>query len=69
MVVLYDAGTETDEPPGGGPNQAPRQPASDTGPDEHGKVGPAGKRFAFPPVAAVIRLTVEPVETGAEVTG
>jgi len=33
-VMLYDAGTEQDEEPGVGLNQAPRQDGSNTGPDE-----------------------------------
>ena len=35
---LWDAGTEKDEEPGLGPNQAPRQKAPNTGEAEHGKV-------------------------------
>ena len=31
-IHLYDAGTEIDETPGSGPNQAPRQSGPDTGP-------------------------------------
>ena len=30
-VMLYDAGTEVNEAPGRGPNQAPRQGGPDTG--------------------------------------
>ena len=33
-IYLWDAGTEINEPPGLGPNQAPRQGAPDTGPAE-----------------------------------
>lgn len=36
--VLWDAGTEKDEEPGIGPNQAPRQKAPNTGEAENGKV-------------------------------
>ena len=39
MVMLWDAGTEKDEAPGVGPNQAPRQSAPNTGPAEDGFVG------------------------------
>ncbi|MGH8247245.1 MAG: spondin domain-containing protein, partial [Gammaproteobacteria bacterium] len=37
-VMLWDAGTEVNEAPGAGPNQAPRQTAANTGPDENGVV-------------------------------
>src|SRR5262245_21834838 len=36
--ILWDAGTEVNEEPGIGPNQAPRQKAPNTGTAEHGKV-------------------------------
>jgi hypothetical protein len=36
--ILWDAGTEVDEEIGIGPNQGPRQPAPNTGPDEHSVV-------------------------------
>jgi Spondin_N len=36
--ILWDAGTEKDEEPGIGPNQAPRQKAPNTGEAENGKV-------------------------------
>lgn len=38
QFVLWDAGTEVDEEIGIGPNQGPRQPAPNTGPDEHSVV-------------------------------
>lgn len=59
-VMLWDAGTEKDEAPGVGPNQAPRQAGPNTGPDEHGVVGAADDGFAYPAVADVIQLTVLP---------
>jgi hypothetical protein len=63
-VLLWDAGTEVDEPPGEGPNQAPRQSAGDTGDAEDGPVRPVSEvddGFSYPPVADVIRVTVTPV--------
>jgi hypothetical protein len=36
--ILWDVGTEVDEEIGIGPNQGPRQPAPNTGPDEHSVV-------------------------------
>lgn len=38
QVGVYDAGTEVDETPGSGPNQAPRQSGLDTGTEENGVV-------------------------------
>ncbi len=37
-ATLYDAGTEVNEEPGFGPNQAPRQAGPNTGPDENGVI-------------------------------
>jgi hypothetical protein len=60
MVHLYDAGTEVDEPPGFGPNQAPRQPAPNTGPAEGGVVRMVtDPRFTDP--ADVLHLTITPI--------
>lgn len=64
QVLLWDAGTEVNQEPGLGANQAPRQAAPDTGPDENGNVvliadgatGPGG--FTYPNVAEVIRVTI-----------
>jgi hypothetical protein len=39
-ATLYDAGTEINEEPGFGPNQAPRQPGPNSGPDENGVIHP-----------------------------
>ena len=36
MLNLWDAGTEVNEEPGAGPNQAPRQSGPNTGMDENG---------------------------------
>ena len=38
LLGLWDAGTEVNEAPGAGPNQAPRQAGPNTGPDEGGVV-------------------------------
>ncbi len=38
QVSLWDSGTEVDEEPGTGPNQAPRQSGPNTGDDENGLV-------------------------------
>jgi hypothetical protein len=60
MVRLYDAGTEKDELPGAGPNQAPRQKSMNQGPSEGAKVRPADDGFTYPSVGSVIKLTVTP---------
>lgn len=59
-VDLFDAGTEISEPPGVGPNQAPRQGTLNTGPSEDKPVRAVGHEFQVPPVAAVIKVTVIP---------
>ena len=57
---LWDAGTEVNEEPGFGPNQAPRQAGPNTGPDEGGVVRPvsdAGDGFNYPAVSDFLRIT------------
>jgi hypothetical protein len=56
-VVLWDAGTEVNEAPGLGSNQAPRQSGPNTGPAEGGFVRPVNDGFAYPAVTSVIRVT------------
>ncbi|MEM1043628.1 MAG: spondin domain-containing protein [Bacteroidota bacterium] len=59
---LYDAGTEVNEEPGTGPNQAPRQPGPDTGTDENGvvqRVVDVNDGFKYPGNNEVIRATLE----------
>jgi hypothetical protein len=60
QIVLWDAGTELNELPGFGPNQAPRQPHPNTGPAEHGVVHPVKDRFVYPAVGRVLRITITP---------
>jgi hypothetical protein len=57
-VRLWDAGTEVNEAPGAGPNQAPRQAKPDTGPDENGTVHPVADGFNYPEVNQVIAVTI-----------
>lgn len=57
-VGLFDAGTEISEPPGVGPNQAPRQGKPNTGLSEDKPVRAVGYEFPTPPVSAVIKVTV-----------
>jgi hypothetical protein len=63
QILLWDAGTEVNEEPGLGPNQAPLQPAPNTGPAEHGVVRPISEvkdGFHYPTVAEVLRVTITP---------
>ncbi len=58
MVQLWDAGTEQNEPPGTGPNQAPRQSGANTGPAEDGTVQEIVTGDAYPATDTVIRVTI-----------
>ena len=60
FIRLYDAGTEKDELPGAGSNQAPRQKGMNEGPEEGGSVRPADDGFTYPAVNTVIKLTIAP---------
>ncbi len=64
MFLLWDAGTEVNEFPGVGPNQAPRQPAPNTGLDENGEVRQVNDGYSYPAVDQVIRVTVTPLSSG-----
>ncbi len=58
QIMLWDAGTETNELPGFGLNQAPRQSGPDTGMDENGVVQPVNDGFTYPAVSDVIKVTI-----------
>lgn len=55
---LWDAGTEVNQEPGLGPDQAPRQMHDNTGAAEHGVVRVVNDQFTYPRVSDVIRVTV-----------
>lgn len=57
-VQYWDAGTEVDEAPGAGPNQAPRQTAANTGPVENGAIDLQDNGVSYPSISAVIQLTI-----------
>ena len=61
QLTLCDAGTEVNEEPGLGPNQAHRQSGPNTGPSEHGAVRSVSDRFTYPKTADVIRVTIKPM--------
>ncbi len=61
QIDLWDAGTEVNQEPGVGADQAPRQAGPDTGADEMGVVlleADAADMYEYPPVAATIRVTI-----------
>ena len=68
-LMLWDAGTEVNEEPGEGANQAPRQGGANTGMDEGGVVQPVNDGFTYPAVMDVIRLTINVTATGVESPG
>jgi hypothetical protein len=57
-VMLWDAGTETNEAPGIGMYQAPRQPGANSGPAEGGLVRLVDDGYTYP--MSVIRVTITP---------
>ena len=57
-ITLWDAGTELNEAPGAGPNQAPRQAMPNSGPAEGGSVRPVTDGFAYPSAREVLELSV-----------
>ncbi len=60
-IDLWDAGTEVNQEPGVGADQAPRQAGPDTGADEMGVVqlvADSGDGHSYPPVAALVRVTI-----------
>ena len=60
-ILLWDAGTEVNEEPGVGTNQAPRQSEPNTGTDENGTVeliSDVDDGFTYPDVQDVIQVTV-----------
>ena len=65
MFLLWDAGTETNEFPGVGPNQAPRQSGADTGDAEMGIVSQVNDGYVYPDVADVIRVTITAMASGS----
>ncbi len=69
QVQLYDAGTEVNQEPGVGADQAPRQSGADTGADENGTVqaiADVDDGFTYPAVADVISVTLS--ESGGTFT-
>lgn len=63
QVQLWDAGTEVNQEPGVGPDQAPRQTGPDTGPDEGGVVQIVSDEFTYPSTSATILVTISVAES------
>ncbi|MFB6249352.1 MAG: spondin domain-containing protein [Salinibacter sp.] len=70
QVILYDAGTEGDQQPGTGLDQAPRQSGTDTGPSGEGSVVRVGSAdadrfldddgFDYEETPNILRVTITP---------
>jgi len=65
QLQLWDVGTESNEEPGLGPNQAPRQPAPNTGAVEHRTIQLVHDRFAYPAATDVVKVTIRPATATA----
>jgi hypothetical protein len=63
QIQLWDAGTEVNQEPGAGPDQAPRQAGPNTGPDEGGVVQVVSDEFSYPDTSATIQVTLTATET------
>ena len=62
-ISLWDAGTEVNQEPGLGPDQAPRQKAPNTGASERKPVQlvkDVKDGFTYPKVSEVLRVTIAP---------
>lgn len=60
-LMLWDAGTEVNEEPGTGANQAPRQKMANMGMVEKSVVKLVADDFKYPDTKSVLRITVTPV--------
>lgn len=66
QLALYDAGTERNQAPGAGPDQAPRQPKPNTGEVERVPIDLVANRqdgFTYPAVDSVIAVEIVAAET------
>lgn len=64
-IKLWDAGTEVNQEPGLGEDQAPRQSAPNTGESESKSIWPVHDQFTYPPTNEVIKVTITPVSDAA----
>jgi hypothetical protein len=63
QIQLWDAGTEVNQEPGVGPDQAPRQAGPNTGPDENGVVQIVSDEFTYPGTSSTILVTITATES------
>ena len=63
QVMLWDAGTEVNQEPGVGPDQAPRQTGPNSGPDENGVVQIVSDEFTYPGTSSTILVTLTATES------
>ncbi|HEY5958635.1 MAG TPA: spondin domain-containing protein, partial [Polyangiaceae bacterium] len=68
MVSLWDAGSERNEAPGMGPNQAPRQPMPNSGPGELGVFRRTDPTRAIPIPAALVDVAVSKTNGAYSIT-
>jgi len=61
QFMIWDAGTEVNEIPGIGLNQAPRQSGVNTGDNEMGTVQLVDDGFSYPTVDEIVRITITPL--------
>jgi hypothetical protein len=59
-LMLWDAGTEVNQEPGIGPDQAPRQKAPNMGQSENRSIGTVKDQFTYPKTSEVLRVTITP---------
>jgi len=64
QVLVWDAGTEVNEPLGMGPNQGPRQSGPDAGEVENGTVQAVGMTDEFPASKDLMHVTLTPLMEG-----
>lgn len=57
-LMLWDAGTEVNQAPGIGDQQAPRQKMANTGTEENGVVGSVKDGFSYPNTKDVLKVTI-----------
>jgi hypothetical protein len=63
QVMLWDAGTEVNQEPGVGSDQAPRQAGPNAGPDEGGVVQIVSDEFTYRDTSATIQVTITATES------
>ena len=64
FIKLWDAGTEVNQEPGLGADQAPRQAAPNTGEMEHNRIQRVRDEYTYPATNEVIKVTIMPASSG-----